>query len=206
MVQNKTLKLEIFEMIYGYARVSTKHQDLDLQIEKLNEQGCEIIYQEKFTGTKCDRPELNKLIDVLKAGDTLVVCKLDRLARNVKEGIELIECLFKKDVKVNVLNLGLLENTTVGRFYLQLLLAVAEMERNMIVERVMEGLQKARKNPEFTCGRPKKFSRDHINFALSLRPEYSFKNISNKTGISMATLKRAARKQKIDELQKENII
>lgn len=206
MGQNKTLKLEIFEMIYGYARVSTKHQDLDLQIEKLNEQGCEIIYQEKFTGTRCDRPELNKLLDEIKSGDTLVVCKLDRLARNVKEGIELVEFLFKRNVKVNVLNLGLLENTTIGRFYLQLLLAVAEMERNMIVERVQEGLEKARKNPEFTCGRPKKFSREHISFALSLRPEHTFKDISNKTGISLATLKRAARNKKIKEFEKENII
>lgn len=193
-------------MIYGYARVSTKHQSLELQIEKLKEYGCEKIYHEKFTGTKCDRPELNKLLSNIKPGDTLVVCKLDRLARNVKEGIELIEFLFKKDVKVNVLNLGLLENTTVGRFYLQLLLAVAEMERNMIIERIQEGFEEARKKPDFVCGRPKKFSREHINFALSLRPEYSFKNISNKTGISMATLKRAARKQKIDELEKENII
>ena len=193
-------------MIYGYARVSTKHQSLDVQIEKLKEYGCEKIYQEKFTGTKCDRPELNKLLNEIKSGDILVVCKLDRLARNVKEGIELIEMLFKINVKVDVLNLGLLENTTVGRFYLQLLLAVAEMERNMIIERIQEGLEKARKRDDFVCGRPKKFSREHINFALSLRPEHTFKDISNKTGISIATLKRAARDKKIKELEKENII
>ena len=193
-------------MKYGYARVSTKHQELDLQIDKLKEQGCEIIYKEKYTGTKCDRPELNKLLDEIKSGDTLVVCKLDRLARNVKEGIELVEMLFKKDVKVDVLNLGLLENTTIGRFYLQLLLAVAEMERNMIVERVQEGLENARKNPNFQCGRPKKFSPDHLQFALSLRPEHTFKDIANNTGISIATLKRAARDKKIMKLKKENII
>jgi DNA invertase Pin-like site-specific DNA recombinase len=193
-------------MKYGYARVSTKHQSLDVQTDKLKEQGCEIIYQEKFTGTKCDRPELNKLIEKIKAGDTLVVCKLDRLARNVKEGIELVELLFKKNVKVDVLNLGLLENTTIGRFYLQLLLAVAEMERNMIVERVVEGLENARKRDDFTCGRPKKFSREHIDFALNLKKDYTFKEIARKTGISIATLKRASRAQKIKELKKENII
>lgn len=193
-------------MKYGYARVSTKHQDLELQIEKLKEKGCDLIYSEKFTGTKCSRPELNKLLDKIKEGDTLVVCKLDRLARNVKEGIELIELLFKRNVKVDVLNLGLLENTTVGRFYLQLLLAVAEMERNMIIERISEGLEKARKRDDFVCGRPKKFSREHINFALSLRDTYTFKEIESKTGISMSTLKREARDKKIEELKKEGII
>lgn len=193
-------------MKYGYARVSTKHQDLELQIEKLKEKGCSLIYSEKFTGTKCSRPELNKLLDKIKEGDTLVVCKLDRLARNVKEGIELIELLFKRNVKVDVLNLGLLENTTVGRFYLQLLLAVAEMERNMIIERISEGLEKARKRDDFVCGRPKKFSREHINFALSLRDTYTFKEIESKTGISMSTLKREARDKKIEELKKEGII
>lgn len=193
-------------MKYGYARVSTKHQDLELQIEKLKEKGCSLIYSEKFTGTKCSRPELNKLLDKIKEGDTLVVCKLDRLARNVKEGIELIELLFKRNVKVDVLNLGLLENTTVGRFYLQLLLAVAEMERNMIIERISEGLEKARKRDDFVCGRPKKFSREQINFALSLRDTYTFKEIESKTGISMSTLKREARDKKIEELKKEGII
>lgn len=193
-------------MKYGYARVSTKHQDLELQIEKLKEKGCSLIYSEKFTGTKCSRPELNKLLDKIKEGDTLVTCKLDRLARNVKEGIELIELLFKRNVKVDVLNLGLLENTTVGRFYLQLLLAVAEMERNMIIERISEGLEKARKRDDFVCGRPKKFSREQINFALSLRDTYTFKEIEAKTGISMSTLKRASRNKKIEELKKEGII
>jgi len=193
-------------MKYGYARVSTKHQDLELQIEKLKDKGCSLIYSEKFTGTKCSRPELNKLLDKIKEGDTLVVCKLDRLARNVKEGIELIELLFKRNVKVDVLNLGLLENTTVGRFYLQLLLAVAEMERNMIIERISEGLEKARKRDDFVCGRPKKFSREQINFALSLRDTYTFKEIESKTGISMSTLKRESRAKKIEELKKEGII
>jgi len=193
-------------MKYGYARVSTKHQDLELQIEKLKDKGCSLIYSEKFTGTKCSRPELNKLLDKIKEGDTLVVCKLDRLARNVKEGIELIELLFKRNVKVDVLNLGLLENTTVGRFYLQLLLAVAEMERNMIIERISEGLEKARKRDDFVCGRPKKFSREQINFALSLRDTYTFKEIESKTGIIMSTLKRESRAKKIEELKKEGII
>src|SRR5699024_11666282 len=104
-------------------------------------------YYEKFTGTQTDRPELKKLLEQLKEGDTLTVTKLDRLARNTREGIEIIENLFNKGVKVHVLNVGLLENTTMGRFFLQTMLAVAEMERNLIIERTQEGKAIARQDP-----------------------------------------------------------
>lgn len=99
-------------MKYGYARVSTIAQDLTVQIEELKKEGCEVIFEEKFTGTKKDRPQFKKLLAELQEGDTLVVTKLDRLARNTKEGIEIIEGLFEKGVKVHVLNVDLLENTT----------------------------------------------------------------------------------------------
>jgi len=101
-------------MKYGYARVSTIGQDLEVQIQALQAEGCEEILKEKFTGTKTDRPEFNKVLGVLQEGDTLVVTKLDRLARNTKEGIEVIENLFNRGIKVHVLNVGLLENTTMG--------------------------------------------------------------------------------------------
>ena len=74
-------------MKYGYARVSTPHQDLEAQLQALEKEGCEIIYKDKFTGTKTDRPEFNKLIEILKEGDTLVVTKLDRFARTTSDGI-----------------------------------------------------------------------------------------------------------------------
>ena len=104
-------------MIYGYARVSTVSQELEAQLQALESEGATIIYKEKFTGTKSDRPQLNELLSKLKEGDKLVVTKLDRLARNTKEGIEFIEQLFAKGVKVHVLNVGLLEDTTMGRFF-----------------------------------------------------------------------------------------
>lgn len=107
-------------MKYGYARVSTSGQDLEVQVEALKAEECGVIYQEKFTGTKMDRPEFNELLDRIREGDTLVVTKLDRLARNTKEGIEIIEMLFALDVKVHVLNVGLLENTTMGKFFYKL--------------------------------------------------------------------------------------
>ncbi|MCT4573003.1 recombinase family protein, partial [Bacillus thuringiensis] len=93
-------------MKYGYARVSTVTQDLESQLQTLKAEGCEVIYSEKFTGTTTDRPELSKVLTVLSKGDTLTVTKLDRLARNTKEGIEIIEALFKRGIRVHVLNVG----------------------------------------------------------------------------------------------------
>lgn len=126
----------------------------------MENKGATVIYKEKFTGIKTDRPQLNELLSKLKEGDKLVVTKLDRLARNTKEGIEIIEKLFAKGVKVHVLNVGFLENTTMGRFFVQTLLAVAEMERNLIIERTQEGKAIAKQQPGFCEGRPK-LCREH---------------------------------------------
>ena len=105
-------------MIYGYARVSSKKQlhgnSLEEQTATLTANGATCITAEQFTEKTTSRPKLQALIDSLQAGDTLMVTKLDRLARNVTEGIELIRALFKKEVKVHVLNIGLLENTSMG--------------------------------------------------------------------------------------------
>ncbi|MED4676792.1 recombinase family protein [Bacillus nitratireducens] len=99
-------------MKYGYAGVSTVAQELTLQTEVLKKEGCEVIYEEKFTGTKTDLPKFTQLLRELQEGDTLVVTKLDRLARNTTEGIEGIENLFDRGIKVHVLNVGLLEAHT----------------------------------------------------------------------------------------------
>ena len=182
-------------MKYGYARVSTLGQDLEVQIEALKAEECGVIYREKFTGTKMDRPVFNELLDKIGEGDTLVVTKLDRLARNVKEGIEIVEMLVVRGVKVHVLNVGLLEDTPMGRFFITTLLAVAEMERNLIIERTQEGKAIAKRNPDFREGRPKKFGKMHIENALSLLEKHSYKQVSQKTGISKSTLIRAKKKK-----------
>lgn len=127
-------------MIYGYARVSSKSQklkgnSLEEQQNVLYENGCAEITVEQYTGKIMERPKLDKLIQKLRAGDTLMVTKLDRLARNVPEGIILVRQLFNRNIRVHVLNIGLLENTAMGNFFLATLLAVAELERNMIIER-----------------------------------------------------------------------
>lgn len=192
--------------VYGYARVSTKGQELEVQIEALKKENVEHIYKEKFTGTSTARPQLQELVETLQAGDKLVVTKLDRLARNTKEGIELIEQLFAKDVKVHVLNVGLLENTSMGRFFLTTLLAVAEMERNMIVERIQEGKAIAKQNPNFKEGRPKKYNQYQLDEAMSLLETMSFAQVEKEmhrrgTKISMSTLKRESAKRKAQAIE-----
>ena len=107
-------------MIYGYARVSTKGQakdgnSLEAQEKALREAGATEIYREAFTGTKTDRPEFTKLIDELQEGDTLVVTKLDRIARTAAKGIELVDGLLNRGIKIHILNMGLLDNSTTGK-------------------------------------------------------------------------------------------
>ncbi|MGE7984970.1 recombinase family protein [Lysinibacillus fusiformis] len=181
---------------YGYARVSTVAQDLESQIQSLESEGCTQIYKEKFTGTKTDRPIFNEVMALLAEGDTLVVTKLDRLARNTKEGIDVVEALFERGVRVHVLNVGLLENTTMGRFFLTTLLAVAEMERNLIIERTQEGKAIAKQRDDFREGRPKKFDKKRLDTAMQLLESNSYKEVEAKTGISVATLARERRKRK----------
>jgi DNA invertase Pin-like site-specific DNA recombinase len=183
-------------MKIGYGRVSTVSQDLTSQLQILQSEGCEEIFQEKFTGTKTDRPQFQRLMGAIKEGDTLVVTKLDRLARNTREGIDIVEQLFERGVKVHVLNVGLLENTTMGRFFLQTMLAVAEMERNLIVERTQEGKAIAKQREDFVEGRPPKFKKAQLNHALKLLEEHSYKEVENLTGISISTLARAKRREK----------
>ncbi|MBK3497411.1 recombinase family protein [Viridibacillus sp. YIM B01967] len=181
-------------MKYGYARVSTVSQELEVQLQALENEGCDSIYSEKFTGTKANRPQLQEVLSLLKESDTLVVTKLDRLARNTVEGIELVKDLFSKGVRVHVLNVGLLEDTTMGRFFLTTLLAVAEMERNLIVERTQEGKAIAKQKEGFKEGRPNKYNPKQIEHAMQLLEVNSYKEVENITGISKSTLIRAKKK------------
>lgn len=178
-------------MKYGYARVSTKGQDLKAQRDILVREGCEVVFEEKFTGTKTERPEFNKLLSILKEGDTLVVTKLDRFARTATKGIDLIRDMLQRGIKVHVLNMGLIEDTATGRLILTIMNGFAEFERDMIVERTQEGKAIAKLNPEFTEGRPKKFKRAQIDNALKLLETNSYKQVEEMTGISKSTLIRA---------------
>lgn len=192
-------------MICGYARVSTKAQlkgnSLEDQREELRRNGCEIIIEEQYSGSTTARIKFENLIQQqLKSGDTLVVTKLDRFARNVMEGVATIRALFAKGVRVHVLNVGLLENTTMGNFFITTLLAVAELERNMIMERTAAGKQIARTRPGYKEGRPP-VPKERIELAMSLLDAntHTYREISEMTGISTATLGRYRRKQRQEQ-------
>lgn len=178
-------------MKYGYARVSTMHQDLEAQLQALKRENCDVIYKEKFTGTKKARPEFKALLEVLEDGDTLVITKLDRFARSTTDGINTIKELFEKGVRVHVLNMGLIEDTPTGRLILSVMLAFAEFERDMIVERTQEGKAIAKQRDDFKEGRPKKYSKKKIDHALQLLKSHSYKQVEEITGISKSTLIRA---------------
>ena len=146
-------------MIYGYARVSTKGQlrdgnSLDAQHDALRDAGCAEIVQEAFTGTTTDRPEFDALLDRLQDGDTLVVTKLDRIARTVTGGCEVVRSLLDRGVSVRVLNMGTLDNTPVGKMMVSVMFAMAEFERDMIAQRTAEGKAVARQKPGWREGRP----------------------------------------------------
>ena len=146
-------------MIYGYARVSTARQakdgnSLEAQEKLLKENGAVKIYRDAFTGTKTDRPALNELIDVLTDGDVVIVSKLDRLGRSLSKTSELITELIDKGVTINILNLGVLNNGSMNTLLRNVLLAFAQFERDMIVERNSEGKAVKRERGELVEGRP----------------------------------------------------
>lgn len=192
-------------MIYGYARVSTKGQakdgnSLEAQEKALREAGATEIYREAFTGTKTDRPEFTKLIDELQEGDTLVVTKLDRIARTAAKGIELVDGLLNRGIKIHILNMGLLDNSTTGKLIRNIFFAFAEFERDMIVERTQEGKAIARatakaKGEKFKEGRPVVYSRQQKEHALELLNDHSYTQVEEMTGISKSTLIRFKRKK-----------
>ena len=187
-------------MIFGYARVSTWGQDLESQIIALKKQGCDKIYTEKFTGTKVERKEFQQLLHEISEGDTLVVTKLDRFARSTIQGLETVQDLFNRGVKIHILNMGIIEDTPTGRLTFTIFSAFAEFERDMIVERTQEGKALAKLNPNFREGRPKKFSRAQLDLAMERLQDRTVKEVAKETGISEATLYREKRQRKHQNL------
>lgn len=192
-------------MIYGYARVSTKGQatdgnSLENQINLLKENGAVEIYSDSFTGTKTDRPQFTELLSKLKKGDTLIVTKLDRFARSLTQGSELVNKLINNGIKVNILNIGMMDNTPSSKLIRNIFFSFAEFERDMIVERTQEGKAIAKTKEDFREGRPKKYTPKQLNNALSMLSvnggEYSYKEVAEITNISKSTLIREVRKRK----------
>ena len=158
--------------------------------------GCEEIVAEAFTGKTMERPKFQSLLERLQPNDTLVVCKLDRFARTTIDGVQTVRGLFERGVKVNILNMGMVENTLTGNLIMTIMLAFAEYERGMIVERTQTGKMIARQNPDFRDGRPKKYSPTQLKLAMELLESgKSYKQVQILTGISKSTLVREKRKR-----------
>ena len=188
-------------MIYGYARVSTAGQaasgnSLADQQEQLTNAGCQEIIVEQYTGSTTHRPAFSQLLEKLQPDDTLVVTKLDRIARNAGEGINLINDLMKKCIKVHILNIGLLDNTPTGKLIANIMLAFAQFERDMIIERTQAGKAIAKQKADFVDGRPR-IPASQTDHALELLEEgLSYKQVARKTGISISTLARRVREKR----------
>lgn len=139
----------------GYARVSTKDQSLDVQIAQLTAEGCDIIFQEKVSGSKLDRPELDAMLRYVRKGDTVTVCKLDRIARSIKNLWDIVDGLNSQGVGFQVLNNPDLNTTTAtGRMMLSILGAVAQFEREMLLERQAEGIEIAKQKGVYVGRQP----------------------------------------------------
>lgn len=188
-------------MIYGYCRVSTKGQ---LEGNSIEEQEREIrarypnveLIAESYSAVK-ERPVFNELLEQCQQGDVLVVTKLDRFCRTTKEGLQYIDLLMGKGVKIHILNMGLIEDTPMGRLIVTNLLAFAEFERAMIIERTQAGKAIAKTKAGFKEGRPKKYSKEQIEHALKLLETNSYKQVEKMTGISKSTLIRNRNRERV---------
>ena len=176
-------------MLIGYARVSTDDQKLDLQLDALIKSGCEKIYDDYMSGAKAERPGLTKALDQCRSGDTLVVWRLDRLGRSIKNLIDLAELLEKKGVGLKSCQEAIDTNTSGGKLIFHMFGALAEFERNLLRERTRAGLDAARARGR-TGGRPKALDLKARTLALSLydNKQHTIKDICEMMQIGKTTL------------------
>ncbi len=175
----------------GYARVSTLDQNLALQQDALKEVGCEKIFIEQMSGAVSDRPALREALDYARSGDTLIVWKLDRLARSMKQLIETIEKLRLRNIGFRSLTEAIDTTTAQGVLVFHMFSALAEFERALIQERTRAGLAAAKRAGR-TGGRPPKLSEDDLDVARTLlaNPDITVSNVADRLGVSPATLYR----------------
>ena len=178
-------------MIIGYARVSTEDQNLDLQMDALKEAGCEKIFQDKISGVKVERDGLSQALDTARAGDTLVVWKLDRLGRSLQHLISVIDKLQEGGVYFRSLKENLDTSSSTGKLIFHIFGALAEFERDIIRERTIAGLTAARARGR-VGGRPRIMDDGKIKLARTLMADNSrsVSEICEILGVSKATLYR----------------
>ncbi len=177
-------------MLIGYARVSTHDQNLELQREALSKAGCQKVLEDKVSGTRGDRPGLARAMEILREGDTLVVWKLDRLGRSVKQLVDLVGELHKQGVQFKSLTDAIDTGTPSGRFFFHVMASLAEMERELIVERTRAGLDVARQLGR-KGGRKPKMTGSKIESAKKLLAGgVPPKDVAKNLGVSVPTLYR----------------
>ncbi len=180
-----------FTMLIGYARVSTQDQDPELQIAALKKAGCEKVFTEQASGAKRERPELLAALDYARSGDTIVVWKLDRLARSLKQLIETVEGLESRGVGFKSVTETIDTTTPGGKLVFTIFAGLAEFDRSIIRERTYAGLEAARSRGR-VGGRPRSVSDDDIAAAKALLkdPEITVRKVAERIGCSEATLYR----------------
>ncbi|NOU22152.1 MAG: recombinase family protein [Methyloglobulus sp.] len=177
-------------MLIGYARVSTQDQNLAMQISELRQAGCQRLFDDKISGTRADRPGLGKALEMLREGDSLVVWKLDRLGRSMKHLVELVGDLHTQGIQFVSLTDGINTNTSAGRFFFNIMASLAEMERELIVERTRAGLAVARQGGRIG-GRKRLMTDSKIESAKKLLASGVLaKDVAKNFGVSIATLYR----------------
>jgi DNA invertase Pin-like site-specific DNA recombinase len=185
------LKKLSLDMHIGYARVSTGEQNLDLQTDALKDEGCERVFTDELSGATAERPGLQKAMDYAREGDVLVVWRLDRFGRSLKDLIAKVETLGEKGVQFKSLKENLDTTSSAGRLQFHIFGALAEFERDLNRERTMAGLRAARARGR-TGGRPRALSEEDLPElqALMRDPEVPVRRICERFGISKATLYR----------------
>jgi DNA invertase Pin-like site-specific DNA recombinase len=177
-------------VLIGYARVSTHDQNLELQYDALNKSGCKKIFEDKVSGNRVERPGLNRLLEILREGDTLVVWKLDRLGRSVKNLVDLVGELHKQGVQFKSLTDSIDTGTPSGRFFFHVMASLAQMERELTIERTRAGLEVARQLGR-KGGRKRQMTDSKIESAKKLLANgIPPRDVAKNLGVSVPTLYR----------------
>ena len=193
-------------MKFGYARVSKNDQNLDLQIDALNVYGVDEIYEEKVTGTRQNHQQLTELLGTLRAGDTLVIWRLDRLGRTVKQFFALIKDFEQKGIRFVSLQEKFDTSTSMGKSVYVVFCAISQMELDVISERTKAGMMEAKKRGRFSGRKPKENTNVKRALKMYFSNEVSLNDIIETTGLSKTTIYKYVReyKSKYDLRSKEN--
>ena len=190
VANSMSIKNKEGSMLIGYARVSTQDQNLALQYDALMHAGCQKVFEDKISGTKAERPGLSLCLEMLREGDTLVVWKLDRLGRSVKQLVNLVGELQEQGIHFKSLTDSIDTSTAAGRFFFHVMASLAEMERELTIERTRAGLEIA-KNLGRKGGRKPKMNESKLESAKKLLASgVPPKEVAKNLGVSVPTLYR----------------